>query len=114
MIESSTVTATEKVSTDRLRHGDVVLNHGMRLIIDQPIQTRTEDSGDTVYSTSAVVANREGITSQAAAEREAGIINGRARFIQARTETRTGTPRWTIQGNRLAHWYREVRGTAVR
>jgi hypothetical protein len=100
--------ATEVRSTDQLRVGDVVLNSGMRLVIDQPIRTYSghliidPHNKETVYNTSAFIENVEALR----AEAENG--NNIAQFILAVCDKSVTGERWVIQGNHLATWAVEV------
>lgn len=98
---------TEQVSTDQLAFGDVVLNHGMRLVIDRPIETN-DTAHSPVFRTSARIDNWDELIAEAAAETADRIINGAAQFITHRASSDNGEHRWTIQGNALACWWREA------
>lgn len=87
-------------NTHGLQVGDVVLDHGMRLLIDQPlVQSKvhpvTERGGACLW-TNALVLNP--------AEVEAAGIVPSAWIWTDRNGQRMSEPRWTIQGNGLAGW----------
>jgi hypothetical protein len=87
------MTTAENVTTDELRIGDVIRTHGMRLLIDGPIDTY-DDNGRTVYRTDALLTNADEITDNA--------------FLVHFTKRADGARRWIIQGNDLAGWLREL------
>ncbi len=91
-------------TTHDLQPGDIVNNHGMRLLIDQPINTsRSHPMGDDEHGpclwTSALCLN--------AADFEPGAEREDA-FIRYHLTVDTAEPRWTIQGNGLATWHVEI------
>lgn len=95
---------THSKRTSELREGDVVRNHGMRLLIDQEITvgslTPDHPERGNVRWTSARVLNPDEV------ERD-GLVP--ASWIwRDRDMKRRDIPRWTIQGNDLATWAVEV------
>ncbi|AIT13406.1 hypothetical protein PBI_EQUEMIOH13_90 [Mycobacterium phage Equemioh13] len=112
---------TEVVSTHQLREGDVILDHGMRLRIDQAINVskahpvEDDDRGACLW-TRAVVENFAEI--EASAEDGHDIARTLRSFIRSdmspdghRARNGMGPdtePRWTIQGNGWARWTRVV------
>ncbi|WP_280245451.1 hypothetical protein [Nocardia abscessus] len=95
---------TEYVSTDRLRQGDVLLHHGMRLVIDQPIESYdSAGTGEKVYRTAARIDNWDQLVERAKTDR---TIAG---FIVSQSPNQ----RWAIQGNRLARWTREIASPTI-
>lgn len=101
----------ESVVTSALRVGDIVHLDGMRLIIDQPLNGHDDQSRrnpnsrfDTTYWTAARIDNWAELKQRATAEIADHIANGAATFITRRAEDQ----RWTIQGNDLATWNREI------
>jgi hypothetical protein len=88
------------LSTSQLRPGDVVLCHGMRLLIDGDPKTYPGDRGNTVYVWPTRVTNMDGVRMNDS-------------FIRYHVTHGTGSkdvPRWPIQGNDLAHWWVERYG----
>ncbi|MFI8977241.1 hypothetical protein ACIGO9_30460 [Nocardia asteroides] len=99
--------ATERVSTDKLRVGDVVHDEGMVLVIDLPI-TR-QQAGRVSFATSALISNWDELVDQARRDVADRILNSAAVFITRRaTDGPDGSHRWTIQGNDLETWWRVV------
>jgi hypothetical protein len=101
------MTATLKSS--ELRAGDVVHCHGMRCLIDQPIESREiREYGQThVFWTSALVTNIDEVADE--------WLVGMTRQTTGWPEHRaTGEHRWTIQGNDNAHWCVERDGVCAR
>ncbi|MFB8281912.1 hypothetical protein [Nocardia colli] len=90
---------TESVSTDQLNTGDVVYNHGMRLVIDQEITSCPGTGNNTIYRTSARIDNWAEMVERAESD---PTIAG---FIVRQSPQQ----RWVIQGNELARWGREIR-----
>jgi hypothetical protein len=96
----TTKTQTKTVKTSELRSGDVVLAHGMRLLIDRPIAQSTahpaDDTRGPVLFTQALVLNRD------------DVPNSLVPIAWTREWNRSGDNanehRWTIQGNDLATW----------
>ena len=88
------------VKTSELRPGDVVNCHGLRCLIDRPIdghECYQHDPGCHVYYTRALVLNRD--------EVPASVVPYSFTLHLDEGETEH---RWTIQGNDLARWYVEV------
>ena len=104
--ESATavLTAYESVSTDKLALGDILHNHGMRILLDTEPQSY-EDRGCTVYAWPGLVLNAQDLAPGGSLE---------DRFIWRHLHddvwedgigwVRVFTGRWTIQGNHLATW----------
>jgi hypothetical protein len=89
---------TQTVKTSQLRIGDVVLAHGLRLLIDRPLLESTAhpvSTGPTLY-TQALVLNRD------------EVPNSVVPIAWTREWNRSGPSndehRWTVQGNDLAQW----------
>jgi hypothetical protein len=89
---------TQTVKTSQLRIGDVVLAHGLRLLIDRPLLQSTAhpvSTGPTLY-TQALVLNRD------------DVPNSVVPISWTREWNRSGPDndehRWTVQGNDLAQW----------
>lgn len=105
----------EYVSMTDLKVGDIVLAHGMRLLIDQePHQTRhrLDGNGPTV-ATAALVLNWE--ETQEKGDRLL-VHFIRSDMAPESHRTRNGLepytePRWTLQGNKLAQVARVLRET---
>jgi hypothetical protein len=102
--EPEPVTITLTLKTSDLREGDVVICHGMRCLIDRPLElSKGHPSGyGGVRYTQALVLNRDDVPSSivplswtADWKRNASRIDSIPHENQHR---------WTIQGNDLAHW----------
>ena len=96
--------------TSELREGDVVNCHGMRCLIDRPIEIsrshpHREGVGDgkTRY-TQALVLNREDVPTAVVPIGWTADWKRNARYEQ---QPHDGEHRWTIQGNDLARWHVE-------
>lgn len=92
--------ATEIVTTHELREGDVVHVYGLRVRLGTVQQTRhavTEHGGATFYSNGEIL-NAARLQTDEGRQLFGGIIK------------LDGSDGWTIQGNGLAMWAREVRG----
>jgi hypothetical protein len=92
--------ATERVTTDQLRTGDVVHHYGMALRVDRDILHNPEAD---VYSTDAHIENWLELKRQARRDTAGHVANSLAAFITQQAVDH----RWTIQGNSMATWYRE-------
>ncbi|MFC9514581.1 hypothetical protein ACFTSD_02515 [Nocardiaceae bacterium NPDC056970] len=97
MTNTEATTAREVVTTDQLRQGDVIESHGMRLVLDRPIQSSGLDQ--IVYYTKARIDNWDELVTEAALNPSVAFIVNMSRYDQ----------RWTVQGNSLAHWSRVPR-----
>ncbi|MBC7299432.1 hypothetical protein [Nocardia salmonicida] len=104
-------TTLEKVGTDRLRPGDVLVDDRPRLVIDRPIDTISLPTG-TVFRTCARIDNWSELVDDARANDADGIVNSAAQFITRRTG-HDDEHRWTIQGNAMATWWRETTPTTL-
>lgn len=93
----ATVT-TEQCKTSAIREGDVIYRCGMRLLVDREIREHIAYDEDTVWSTSAVIENWDQVADSVG---NLALVDG------------SGRRRWTIQGNDLAIWTREVRTEQV-
>lgn len=104
----------EYVTTHDIRQGDIVLSHGMELLIDKEVvQSKghpVTDYGGACFYTSALVLNWD----QVQADGDDLLVH----FIrddmspngyQARNGRQRTEPRWTIQGNKLAQWARVIK-----
>lgn len=93
------MTATATLTTDQLRQGDVVHTHGMRVLLDRPVENY-EDRASTVYRAPGLVQNW-------AEFRGDSLIWGflhDSEWAEGVGWRRVFTGRWTVQGNKLAHW----------
>lgn len=102
---------TEARTTHQLRTGDIVLAHGMRLVIDQGIdQTRHPiNEYSPTLATRARIDNWDELVAGAKAGRSdyqfiVGLVNDDPNHQIANGQAPDTEPRWTIQGNRLAQW----------
>lgn len=98
------MTETLWLKSSELRPGDVVLTHGMRLLIDQEIKSYPGTYG-TVYATPAKVTNPEEVKAEA-------FIPWSWLFPDVWGKGERGgwgkdwdaDPRWDVQGNDNAYW----------
>lgn len=98
--ETATRPTTETVTTDHLAAGDIVWTTGLRVRLGE-VHTWThryasETTTQTVYWSKATILNPEYLSTDAGRYLYGGII------------PLDGSEPWTIQGNHLAHWVREV------
>lgn len=95
------------LKSSELRPGDVVHCHGMRCLIDRDINGRAYPTGlgvpdpNVVYWTSALVLNRDEVTSDAVPHSYTETTSYPSRGLPAEP---AGTHRWTIQANDLVRW----------
>lgn len=102
----------ESVTTHDIREGDLILNHGMRLRVDQEIHrskshaVHDDERGACVF-THALIENWDCLVEDAKTDRQiAGFIVRRVE--EGLRDGRHTEPRWSIQGNGLAHWSRVI------
>ena len=92
-------THTHTVKSSELRPGDVVLCHGMRVLIDGPIHTNPRGcSGLPVTYTNGRVLNRAEVSELRIPHSFTAVTTGYPSFEP------TGEHRWQVQGNDLATW----------
>lgn len=96
-------------NTTELEVGDVVLNYGMRILLDTPanIYRHGEDQADTVYSWPGLVLNADELCDKESESYDAYIYK-HIRGIW--WEDRVPRPRrdqWEVTGNYLATWHVE-------
>uniref|UniRef100_UPI003F4959C7 hypothetical protein n=1 Tax=Amycolatopsis sp. CA-096443 TaxID=3239919 RepID=UPI003F4959C7 len=84
--------STEKVSTDKLRPGDLVLHCGMLIRLGERETYPSRTAGRAVYRFPGTVEN----------------IDEVLRPGQATTGFLGSDGRWSVQGNDLAAWFRVV------
>ena len=93
-------TILSNVETGEVRVGDVVLEHGMRVRIDE-IRTYPGGEHGTVYACLGTVLNLDEV-------REAGIVPPSFLYNEARHSSKdapgTREDYWVVQGNNLARW----------
>jgi hypothetical protein len=91
---------TINLDTSELREGDVVRAHGLRCLIDGPIESSEyeDDPRGRVYFTHALVLNRADVSFDAVPETFTRQTTGWPEYQP------TGEHRWTIQGNILKRW----------
>lgn len=95
-----TTTVIRKAS--ELRNGDVVVTHGMRVLLDAPIRSY-DDRGTTVYSCHGLVLNPEAVEA----------LTDRFLWWAINDSRDNGEHRWTVQSNDLHHgWAVEVPAAA--
>lgn len=91
-------------TTHELKLGDIVNCHGMRCLIDSEIlESRTHPQNEhspTLY-TRALVLNRDEVPVHVVPLAYTEDYDGIGRKL-------SDEPRWSIQGNGLAHWHVEV------
>jgi hypothetical protein len=90
------MTDTLLVKSSEIQLGDVVLAHGMRVLIDRPARTYPSPQGPegnkVCYSYVGLVLNLDDV-------REAGVVP--ISWLYSDTDTE---PRWNVQGNDYADW----------
>ncbi len=96
----------ETRKSSELRHGDIVMCHGMLCLIDREIKSRAYDPPqygcDRVYWTDALVLNRDEISHDSV---PFGFT--RPRLSNGYTDEEAvarGEHRWGVQGNDNARW----------
>lgn len=90
------------LTTPELRRGDIVCEHGMRVLIDGDPQLSKSHPGNSTFYHRGLILNPDEV-------REAGFVPWGWLFdnsydYENRCWVKTGEPRWTIQGNELARW----------
>jgi hypothetical protein len=78
-----------------LQQGDVVLQHGMRCLVDREIRRRTHGDGVLVISTNALVLNRDDVPSRDVPLSFTSTASYPSRGMAPEP---AGTHRWTVQG----------------
>lgn len=95
--------------TDKLREGDVVLDGGMRILIDGPARTCGDPEEGGVLVWPGLVLNGDALCDPESPDYDAYV----ARHLRGQWwKDRVPRPRqddWPIQGNRLAMWSIEAR-----
>lgn len=99
--------------TPELQEGDIVLNSGMRILIDGPAQTYPEpnDPDRTRYAWPGLVTNADALCDRESEEYDSYIachLRGQWR------EDQVPLPRqddWPVVGNSLTRWHVERRST---
>src|SRR4051812_16580896 len=79
------------VRSSELRQGDIVHEHGMRILLDRPILTAPGNGYGTCYYSLGLVLNRD--------EVPADVVPLSFTHYDDETE-----PRWGVQGNDNARW----------
>jgi len=106
----------EYVTTHELNVGDVILSHGMKLLIDRDIIQTSHpvdpDRGGPTFATAAVVLNWDEVQEKGD---ELLVYFIKSDMAEESHRTRNGLapytePRWTIQGNGFATWARVIEG----
>ncbi len=103
----------ETITTHDIRPGDIILSHGMVLLVDSEPRV-SKGHGVTEYGgeckvTAALVLNWEEVQATADALLVSFIRDDMAPDGHAARNGRRNTePRWTIQGNGLAQWARVI------
>jgi hypothetical protein len=114
------MTKYETITTHDIRQGDIIWSNGMRLLIDSEPQVSkahpvTDYGGECIW-VKALITNWDEIVADAD-EFPGGVSSMVRSFVRddmapnghaARNGRRLTEPRWTIQGNGLADWAREV------
>jgi len=100
--EQMTMARLEIKTTPELKQGDIVWDHGMKMLIDQPMRRSKSHPGNNTFYTQALVLNRDEVPDS--------VVNIGWTADWDRTQ-RTDAPRphngehrWTIQGNELSRW----------
>ncbi len=98
-------------TTDKLREGDIVLNSGMRILIDGPVKvipdlSTCHDRYDT-YRWPGLVLNADELCDKDSPEYDAYIAcHLRGQWWEDRVP-RPRKDNWPVVGNKLAVWYTE-------
>jgi hypothetical protein len=104
----------ETITTHDIRQGDVILSHGMELLIDREvIESKAHgvtEYGGACFYTSALVLNWEEVQANGDDLLVSFIRSDMSPDgLAARNGRRNTEPRWTIQGNKLAQWARLIK-----
>lgn len=99
--------ATEEITTHDIKVGDLILNFGMRLRVDQepqPTLHPVDSAAGVTLATSARIENWTDLVEESKTGNHcvSSFIVGQAR------QDDEGVARWVIQGNGWATWVREV------
>lgn len=96
-------------TTGQLEPGDLVLNHGMRCLVDQPLeisQSHPDNGGGPCKWTRALVLNPDEVRADRVVPYgwlfEEHWVEGTG---WVRGDALGELPRWSIQGNNYARWY---------
>ena len=112
----------ERITTHDIRVGDLIQSDSMKLRVDrEPKQTQhpVREYGGITLATPAVIENWDELVREANEDRARDFGNSVACFIVSRVQydrfhaeamgrEPDTEPRWTIQGNGLAHWGRVI------
>lgn len=94
------------ITTPELREGDIVHEHGMRVLIDGEPQLSKSHPGDQTFYHRGLVLNPDEV--KAAGFVPYGWLFQNSHYdYDKRCWVRETEPRWTVQGNQLAHWHVE-------
>lgn len=92
--------------TSQLAEGDIVLNHGMRILLDGPAKVikRGEDPADTVYVWPGLVLNADELCDKESPSYDAYIAKHIRGIWWEDCVPRPRKDDWPVQGNYLATW----------
>lgn len=94
-------------TTDQLAVGDVILNHGMRILIDGPAKIYENTGGENypVYAWPGLVLNADELCNRDAPTYDNYIaLHIRGTWWEDSGSRPEALDHWTIQGNKLALW----------
>lgn len=95
-------------ATDALQEGDIVSNHGMRILIDGPAVVRNPDHDYPVYAWPGLVLNADELCDKGSAHYDLYIaMHLRGVWWRDRGAVPEQRDRWTVQGNRMCSWHIE-------
>lgn len=98
--------ATEEITTHDIKVGDLILNHGMRLRVDQepqPTRHLVDSAAGVTLATAARIENWDEVVEEA----KTGDHCASAFIVGQARQDDEGVARWVIQGNGWATWTRE-------
>ena len=99
--------ATEEITTHDIKVGDLILNYGMRLRVDQepqPTRHPVDSAAGVTLATAARIENWNELVTEA----DAGDHCVSSFIVGHAQQDHDGVARWVIQGNGWATWVREL------
>lgn len=106
------LTARTMLHTDELREGDIVINSGMRILIDGPAKIYGTEYGNdpAVYSWPGLVLNADDLCDKDSENYDAYIARHLRGIWWEDRVPRPHKDNWTITGNHCAMWHIEPKG----
>lgn len=100
------------LTTPELKKGDIVLNSGMRILLDTPanVYKHSDDPTDLVYAWPGLVLNADDLCDKGSEEYDAYIACHIRGTWWKDCVPRPRKDQWTVQGNHLARWHVERGG----